>query len=75
MGGGWGELGISFVVFAYTITASRPWSLSPFAPGERSFAETVAHLINTEWRTTESITLALQEREHLLQLAGGRGEA
>ena len=35
-------------------------------PGERSFVETVAHLINTEWRTTESITLALLTDEPLL---------
>lgn len=38
----------------------------PLGPGGRSFAETVAHLINTEWRTTESITLALLTDEPLL---------
>ena len=38
----------------------------PIAPGERSFVETVAHLINTEWRTAESITLALLTDEPLL---------
>jgi hypothetical protein len=31
----------------------------PLGPGERSFAETLAHLINSEARTAESILLAL----------------
>jgi hypothetical protein len=31
----------------------------PFGPGRRSFAEVLAHLINTESRTNEAIVLAL----------------
>jgi len=38
----------------------------PPGPGERSFAETLAHLINTEWRASEAIVLALTTREPLL---------
>lgn len=37
----------------------------PFAPGERSFAAVVAHLINTEARSNEAIVLALTLREPL----------
>ena len=38
----------------------------PIGPGRRSFAEVMAHLINTESRTNESIVLALALHEPLL---------
>ena len=38
----------------------------PLAPGERSITETLAHLVNTEALTTESIYLALLKKEPLL---------
>lgn len=38
----------------------------PFAPGERSFTETLAHLLNSEARSSEAIYLALLADEPLL---------
>jgi hypothetical protein len=38
----------------------------PLAPGERSFTETLVHLVNTETLTAESIFLALLRKEPLL---------
>jgi hypothetical protein len=38
----------------------------PLAPGGRAFAEVLAHLINTESRTNESIVLAVALHEPLL---------
>lgn len=38
----------------------------PTSHGERSFVETLAHLINTEWRDHEAIVLALAMNEPLL---------
>lgn len=38
----------------------------PLAPGERSITETLAHLVNSEALTAESICLALLKKEPLL---------
>ncbi|MEW5829941.1 MAG: DinB family protein [Chloroflexota bacterium] len=40
--------------------------LAPLGPGERSFIETLVHILNCESRTFEAITLALLASEPLL---------